>query len=253
MNKFIFNKAAVFTASIFITNARQHIFLGDLFRMVICKTLSTCQLWYKLNLHQQILQLIYTNKYHEILTSMNWRDNSLVYFLIISLKLLICVFAHWPQDFDWNDRLNEANISSMGLFHYVSWNGYHSQRNLFWLDSRQSLNSVEWVFQDICWVLEITLLASKKKFYETLWFHWLKNFQKNHDSSFFWVRFNNLKATEPPWGDSLLFINKFAGVLYIHLFDLGRMKSWVSHGTRYNYFNSKYGKGFNASVGETTN
>ena len=139
---FIFSLVSYFVS----TNARQHIFLGDLFKMVICKTLSTCQLWYKLNLHQQILQLIYTNKYQEILTSMNWRDNSLVYFLIISLKLLICAFAHWPQDFDWNDRLNEANISSMGLFHYVSWNGYHSQRNLFWLDSRQSVNSIEWVF-----------------------------------------------------------------------------------------------------------
>ena len=77
---------------------------------------------------------------------MNWRDNSLLYFLITSLKLLVCTFAHWPQVFDWNDRLNEANIPSMGLFHYVNWKGYHSQRNLFWLDSRQSLNSIEWDF-----------------------------------------------------------------------------------------------------------
>ena len=59
-------------------------------------------------------------------------------------------------------------------------------------------------------------------------------------------------------GDSLLFTNMSAGVLYIHLFDLGRRKGWVNHGTtqwfrtRDNHFNSKYGKGFNSSVGKTT-
>ena len=43
--------------------------------------------------------------------------------------------------------------------------------------------------------------------------------------------FNCLKATEPLWGDSLLFTAKSSGVPGTYFVNLGRMKDWVNLGT----------------------
>ena len=49
-------------------------------------------------------------------------------------------------------------------------------------------------------------------------------------SSFLWLGFNCIKATEPLRGDSLLFTTRSPGVPGTYLIDLGRMKGWVDLG-----------------------
>ena len=47
-------------------------------------------------------------------------------------------------------------------------------------------------------------------------------------TTFSWIRFNCLNATEPLRGDSLISATKFLGVLCTRLIDLGRMNSRVN-------------------------
>ena len=47
---------------------------------------------------------------------------------------------------------------------------------------------------------------------------------------FLWMAFNCLKATEQPWGGSLLFTTKFPDIPGTHLIDLRNIKHWVDPG-----------------------
>ena len=57
-----------------------------------------------------------------------------------------------------------------------------------------------------------------------IWIHRNNNNKKNFIAPFLWMGFNCLKAAEPLWDGSLLFITKFPEILGTQLINLGRMK-----------------------------